>query len=182
MRLSPLVPAVVLLTASLAAHADSFDFTFGNSSSLFSGSGVLTTGTLEAPGEYPIVAVTGNAATTPNGLNLVISSILAPGIFPTPANGGSFPANDNTLFVNKGIGSLDGNGLSFILSNGAQINLYNPDGFANDARLKPASGPNVSEYVPITITAVAPTPEPSTFALLGTGLLVGAGAAKRRFA
>jgi hypothetical protein len=125
MRLISFVAVAALISFSFAARADTFDFTFGNSSSSFSGSGVLTTGTLEAPGEYSISSVTGTAKTTPNGPNLFINSILAPGTFPTISNGNSFPANDNVLFVTTGVGSLDGNGLSFILSNGAQINLYN---------------------------------------------------------
>ena len=182
MRISSFVTALALVSACLAARADSFDFTFGNPSNSFSGSGVLTTGTLEAPGEYSIASVTGTAETTVNGRNLAINSILAPGTFPTPSNGGSFPANDNTLFVTNGIGSLDGDGLSFILNNGAQINLYNPQGSADDALLDQANGTIVSEDVPITITAVSPVPEPSTFTLLCAGLLGVAGAVKRRVA
>ncbi len=182
MRSISLVAAAALLSASLAARADSFGFTFGNSSSPFSGSGVLTTGTAQAPGEYLIGSVTGTAATVANGPSLVISSILAPGTFPTIANGDSFPANDNVLFVNNGVGSLDGNGLSFLLSSGAQINLYNPDGSADDALLERADGTEVFANVSTTITAVAPTPEPSSFVLLGTGLLGIAGVVKRRFA
>jgi hypothetical protein len=182
MRLISFVAVAALISFSFAARADTFDFTFGNSSSSFSGSGVLTTGTLEAPGEYSISSVTGTAKTTPNGPNLFINSILAPGTFPTISNGNSFPANDNVLFVTKGIGSLDGNGLSFILGNGAQINLYNPDGSAADALLERANGTDVSENVTISITAVAPIPEPSSFALLCTGLLGVAGMVKRRLA
>ncbi len=182
MRLISSVAAAILLSASFAARADSLDFTFGNSSNSFSGSGVLTTGTLEAPGEYSIASVTGTVETAANGSNLVINSILAPGSFPTISNGDSFPANDNVLFVTNGVGSLDGNGLSFILSNGAQINLYNPDGSADDALLERANGTDVFEDVPISITAVAPIPEPSSFALLCTGLVGVAGVVKRRLA
>jgi hypothetical protein len=181
-RISSFVTAMALVSACLAARADSFNFTFGNSSSSFSGSGVLTTGTLEAPGEYLIASVTGTATTAPHGPNLVDNSILAPGTFPTISNGGTFPANDNVLFVTNGVGSLDGNGLAFILSDGVQINLYNPDGSADDALLERANGTNVFEDVAITIAAVAPIPEPSSFTLLGTGLLGVAGVVKRRTA
>ncbi len=180
MRFCSFVTAVCLFSANLAGHADSFNFSFGKASSPFSGSGVLTTGSLIAPGEYLIKSVTGTAKTSPSGASMMISSILTPGTFPTPTNGGAFPANDNTLFVSNGLGSLDGNGLSFILGDGAQINLYNPSGSAYDALLERATGTTLSENVPVTITATAPTPELSSFTLLATGLLGAAGLVKRR--
>jgi hypothetical protein len=179
MRLCSVVAAVAFISTSLVARADSFDFTFGSASSPFSGSGVLTTGALEAPGEYSIASLTGTAETVPNGPMLTITHILAPGVFPTPSNGNSFPANDNTLFVINGVGSLSQDGLSFILSNGAQINLFD-DGPGPDALLERANGTDVLEDASITIGAVAPTPEPSSFALLGTGLLATMGMLKRR--
>ena len=181
MHLRPFVVTAALLLVGTAAHAATFQFSFGSSSSAFSGLGTLTTGTLEAPGEYLIASVTGTAETTPNGPELTIASILAPGDFPTISNGGTFPANDNTLFVANGVGTLSQDGLSFALQNGAQINLYN-DGPGLDALLERSNGALVNEDVPVTITSVATTPEPSTFALLGTGLLGFAGVLKRRLA
>ena len=181
MRLRSFVVSAALFSAGLAAHADTFQFSFGSSSSAFSGSGVFTTGILEAPGEYLITGVTGTAETSPNGPGLVIASLLAPGTFPTLSNGGTFPANDNTLFVANGTGTLSQDGVSLSLRNGAQINLFN-DGSGTDALLERATGAVVYEDVPVTIKAVATTPEPSSFVLLGTGLLSVAGFVKRRFA
>ena len=157
MRLLSLVAIAACVSASFTARADTFNFTFGNPSNTFSGFGVLTTGTAEAPGEFLISSVTGTAETVSHGPNLAITSILPPGTFPTITNGGSFPANDNTLFVTNGTGSLDGNGLSFILSDGSQINLYNPEGSAADALLQQANGAEFTENVPVAITAVAQT-------------------------
>lgn len=179
MRFGSVFAVAVLASVSLAVHAERFNFSFGTASSTFSGSGVLTTGTLQAPGEYLITSVTGSSTTGPNGAAVAISSLLAPGSFPTLANGGSFPANDNVLFVTSGVGIFSQDGLSFLLGDGAQINLYN-DGPGLNAYLFRADGTTALEDAPTTITAVAATPEPASAVLLGTGLLLCVLAGTRR--
>ena len=181
MRLRWSIPVFGLFVVSVAAHADTYQFSFGSETTAFSGSGLLTTGDAVAPSEFVITAVSGSTRIAPGGASLPIDAILEAGSFPTVSNGGSFPANDNYLFVLNGIGRPDENGFSFLLNDGSQINLFN-GGTGVNALLLPDNGSALYEVAPLSITPVAPTPEPSSVALLLTGLLGCASRFRRRSA
>ena len=181
MRLCYSIPVLACFAVCLAAHADTYQFSFGSAASTFSGSGLLTTGDAVAPGEFILSAISGTTRLVRSGPSLSIASLLDPGSFPTLSNGGSFPANDNVLFLLNGAGRPDENGFSFLLNGGAQINLFN-GGTGVNALLLPENGSAVYEAAPLSITPTAPTPEPSTLALFLTGLLACASCLKRRFA
>ncbi len=180
MRLRFLVAAVAVLSASLAARADTFNFTFGTTADAFSGSGIFTASSVSA-GQYLITGISGTTDTG-NGVNRTIASLLAPGTFPTFSNGGTVPPNDNLLFDPQANGGyFDQAGVSFKLDNGAQVNLFHVPFDPSDAFLLRTNGATVNENVAITLTKVtAVTPEPNTIVLLSTGLLGMAGVVRRR--
>lgn len=170
MRYSRSLALFALLAAAVGAHADTLSFSFGSATSAYSGSGTLTTGKLLAFGEYTVASLTG----TVNALGsspVAVASLLDSGTFPTVSNGGGFPANDNVIFFINGIGTFSQDGVSFLLTNGTQVNLYN-GGTAADVFILPKGGSALSETTPIIIRAAsAITPEPASFLLVATGLL-----------
>jgi hypothetical protein len=163
MRYSTLLSSLALLTAlafSAAAHADTFNFAANGSSGPFSGTGTLTT-TSNGGGEYLITGITGTGVT----------GLIAPG---------GFNGNDNLLFPSA-TPTLDSKGFSFSAANGPdhfQVNILgNGSGytaFIEDEDM-------FTEIVPINFSlATSAIPEPSSFLLLGTGILGLAGVTKRK--
>jgi len=166
--------------ASNSALADTFNFSFGNSHSLFQGSGILT-GTSNGDGTFTLDSVTGTTA------GQSITAILAPGTFPV----GIFQVpNDNILYfpASYGLGNtyFDAGGLSYELADGTDVNLFFSNGqfIGNTVNIfgfqQSIGDPQFSR---ITVSSAAsPVPEPSTLALLGTGVLGMAGVIRRKFA
>lgn len=153
--------ATTLAASSLAAHADTFNFTVNGSAGGFSGSGVLTT-TLDQSGNYLITGIAGTGVT---------------GIIPP----GGFNNNDNLLFPSS-TPLLDSQGFSFSAADGPDqfnVNIFN-NGTGYFAFFRDEDA--FTATLPVTLdvsSSPSAVPEPSTLFLMGTGLL-GAAAAFRK--
>lgn len=177
MQLRNFFVAATLLSASFVARAATvdFDFTFAGTSN--NGSGTFITSTTGTAGQY---LVTGVINGTANGSAI---SLLPAGTFPSAFP----PLNDNFLFY-PASGTqpyVDAAGIAVKNAAGLYIILFSlPGGYLADTSTDPSGNPGISETISlmVTPTGVAATPEPGTFALLGTGALGLAGIVRRRFA
>ncbi len=163
MRLS-LFAVAALCVSPLAAHADTFDFSYTGSGT--TASGVLTT---SAPtnGMYTITGISGMR----NGLNITGLDLT----FGSPDELLYYPATDTgTALIPT---YLDNDGFSYDVGS-AKYNIFTsgtrPTVVENDG------GPSIQFSITPGNTAV--TPEPSSLALLGTGVLGLVGMMRKRFA
>lgn len=175
-----LVPAVlVLAAATLAAHADTVYTYHGND--FTTASGPYTTDdslTLSITLSAPLASTSSLQAYTPTAFSISdgVQTItnLTPGI-----TGSEFVfATSGGVIDQWGIAVFGGN---FIIEScGFNPTVCTPQSFDE---AESVSGGGVGENIadPGTWTSSAATPEPSTLALFGTGILGLAGVARRKF-
>lgn len=152
-----------MFSVSLRAHADTFNFAANGSAGGFTGSGTLNA-TPNGDGSYTVTGITGPGVT----------GLIAPD---------QFEGNDNQLFPDDTI-LLDYDGLSFTDVMGSaiyQVNIYYDLTFrAYYSEVENGDGDVEGPLTTFTVSSV--TPEPSSLALLGTGMLGIAGVVRKRFA
>jgi hypothetical protein len=188
--LTTAVAASALITLQVAdANATIFDWSFsapGTTGNPVSGSGYLDatflgtfTGTDTATAsEYLVNQIYGTVTVGTN--SSAIAGIAAPGSFGCnidycPSPGSSPPTitetNDNDIyypnFPNENGTFVDGNGLSFVLLNGDEINLsaYESDALVNYSVPGVGAGANDAPF-----TSLTPAPLPAALPLFAAGL------------
>ena len=163
------------------ASADTFAFTLAG---IDNGSGTFTATATGVTNQYLITNMNG----TINGLS--VTSLLPVGTYP-----GTVAPNDNLLYfpatIVSGGGSpasyFDLNGVSFTLTGGGDYNLYFGEDFQGDPfvyNLTYGPGGDSDDFLDsFTLTDLsAPTPEPASLLLFGTGAMGLVGVMRRRLA
>ena len=158
--------ASILLLLTVAAKADTFNFTFIGQN--FDASGTLT-GNLLSPGVYQITGITGTAGSKEPPLNQIY------GLYPPNEINGA----DNLLFMNQPF--VDSFGINFFVGDGSNYALAHDNlgymitgcfqGSCSETSYITNRGDLVVTYA---------TPEPSTLLLFATGLSFCAFPLKRR--
>ncbi len=179
-----LVLALAALTSPLALHADTYNFAITTADTVSTpGSSFTVTGTITGPADpytpaaFDIQSITGAASIyTFSG---IVTADTNSQVSATQ-DGFTF---DNVLYTAPDTPSVDGNGFLLYLTSPRGLSLahvYNNGGYEVDV-VDPNDPGDVTPFK-ITSFDVTPSsvPEPSTFALLGTGLLGLVGIGRRR--
>jgi hypothetical protein len=186
-RILPSLFLFAALATTAAAHADDM-YSYNFSGTGVSGSGSFTIPSTPTDGTFEVSSISGQV----NGANIT-------GLLPTE----SFKNNDNLFSETDPY--LDENGVSFLLDDGADVNIFYINGdwfFEGDGNFVLGGGgsqsearqfetqsfrPNISGDTTVELDnfsfapeSVIVTPEPSSFVLLGTGVLGAAGIMRRR--
>ena len=198
-----LCTTAVVLALAPAAWADTFDYAFGSSDGSVTLNLEFTadylSGDTTIGEQYLISNITGSFADSNNGLGdqnspEALTSFDSGGPSITPTGDGLF-TYDNLLNpdgIAFGGSFLDNNGVVFNISdnNGTEISFYgatngdywvyeSPDGVnVNNPSLVELTANN--SPIPLPIPPIPTVPEPSSFLLLGAGLLASIGLAGRR--
>jgi PEP-CTERM motif len=181
----------VSISAGLAsgAHAQS-GYSYSFSGPGISGSGDVFLNSTSDSIEYSVASMTGQV----NGITIV-------GVLPVD----TYNNNDNLFFNDSDY--LDGNGVAFSLTTGANVDIYydtddnnyyfqgdgdfqvnggtppQPDSAEFRSFLQPLGSPQNDPAIELdsfTFAPLGPTPEPSSIIMLGTGLLGVAGVMRRQ--